>query len=99
MITTLGEYALKAAIKIGLNIHSFHRSEVDEQIRSAFEYAVNDWSKHGVGITTRINLKQALEAYAQIRLHSSRRIKKYEILLPVLRNDLLNPNTKQPTTT
>ncbi|KGN87055.1 tetratricopeptide repeat protein, partial [Porphyromonas gulae] len=65
MITTLGEYALKAAIKIGLNIHSFHRSEVDEQIRSAFEYAVNDWSKHGVGITTRINLKQALEAYAQ----------------------------------
>ncbi|WP_257012748.1 tetratricopeptide repeat protein [Porphyromonas gingivalis] len=65
MITTLGEYALKAAIKIGLNIHSFHRSEVDEQIRSAFEYAVNDWSKHDVGITTRINLKQALEAYAQ----------------------------------
>ena len=65
MITTLGEYALKAAIKIGLNIHSFHRSEVDEQIRSAFEYAINDWSKHDVGITTRINLKQALEAYAQ----------------------------------
>jgi len=65
MITTLGEYALKAAIKIGLNIHSFHRSEVDEQIRSTFEYAVNDWSKHDVGITTRINLKQALEAYAQ----------------------------------
>ncbi|PDP56096.1 hypothetical protein CLI74_07155 [Porphyromonas gingivalis] len=65
MITTLSEYALKAAIKIGLNIHSFHRSEVDEQIRSAFEYAINDWSKHDVGITTRINLKQALEAYAQ----------------------------------
>lgn len=65
MTLTLCEYALKAAIKIGLNIYRFHRSEVDEQIRSAFEYAINDWSKHDVATTTRINLTQALEAYAQ----------------------------------
>ena len=94
MITTLSEYALKAAIKIGLNIYSFHRSEVDEQIRSAFEYAVNDWSKHDVATTTRIK-----RPISKGRLHSNRRIEKHKILLSVLRNGLLNPNTKQLTTT
>jgi len=69
----LGEYALKTALQVALktakqvalNIKKFYTSEVDDGITAAFEFALNDWSKHAPTTSDKVRLSKALEGYVQ----------------------------------
>ena len=43
---TLGEYALKAVLKVGLQLKKYYTSEADNGIDQAFQFALDDWSQH-----------------------------------------------------
>ena len=60
---TLGEYALKAALKVGLQLKKYYTSAVNDGIDEAYNLAVNDWSKHQLTISDRPRLNNALEEY------------------------------------
>ena len=69
----LGEYALKTALQVALktakqvalNIKKLYTSEVDDGITAAFEFALNDWSKHAPTTSDKVRLSKALEEYIQ----------------------------------
>ena len=62
---TLGEHALKGALKVVGQLGKFYTLEVDEQIRQAYNLAVNDWSKHQLTSSDSLRLNNALERYIQ----------------------------------
>ena len=62
---TLGEYALKAALKVGLQLKKYYTSAVNDGIDEAYNLAVNDWSKHQLTFSDRPRLNNALEEYIQ----------------------------------
>ena len=64
-LTILGEYGLKTALRVALNIKKLYTSEVDNGIISAFEFALNDWSKHTPTTSDKVRLSKALEEYIQ----------------------------------
>ena len=72
-LAILGEYALKIALQVALrtakqvafNIKKLYTSEVDEGITAAFEFALNDWSKHTPTTSDKVRLSKALEEYIQ----------------------------------
>ena len=64
-LTILGEYGLKTALRVALNIKKLYTSEVDNGIISAFELALNDWSKHTPTTSDKVRLSKALEEYIQ----------------------------------
>ena len=64
-LITLGEYALKTALNIGLRLKKLYTSEVDDGIIAAFEFALNDWSKHTPTTSDKVRLSKALEGYIQ----------------------------------
>ena len=61
----LGEYALKAALNVGLRLKKLYTSEVDDGIIAAFNFALNDWSKHDSYSSDRSRLTNALEGYLE----------------------------------
>ena len=62
---TLGEYALKAALKVGLQLKKYYTSEADNGIDQAFQFALDDWSQHSPTSSDRLRLNNALERYIQ----------------------------------
>ena len=62
---TLGEYALKAALKVGLQLKKYYTSEADNGIDQAFQFALDDWSQHPPTSSDRLRLNNALEGYIQ----------------------------------
>lgn len=64
-LTVLGEYALKPALSVGLRLKKLYTSEVDDGIIAAFEFALNDWSKHTPTTSDKVRLSKALEEYIQ----------------------------------
>ena len=62
---TLGEYALKAALKVGLQLKKYYTSEADNGIDQAFQFALDDWSQHPPTSSDRLRLNNALERYIQ----------------------------------
>lgn len=64
-LTILGEYGLKTALRVALNIKKLYTSEVDNGIIAAFEFALNDWSKHTPTASDKVRLSKALEEYIQ----------------------------------
>ena len=72
-LAILGEYALKIALQVALrtakqvafNIKKLYTSEVDDGITAAFEFALNDWSKHPPTTSDKVRLSKALEEYIQ----------------------------------
>ena len=62
---TLGEYALKAALKVGLQLKKYYTSEADNGIDQAFQFALDDWSQHPPTSSDRLRLSNALERYIQ----------------------------------
>jgi len=64
-LTILGEYALKPALNVGLRLKKLYTSEVDDGITEAFEFALNDWSKHTPTSSDKVRLSKALEGYIQ----------------------------------
>ena len=64
-LTILGEYGLKTALRVALNIKKLYTSEVDNGIISAFEFALNDWSKHTPTTSDKVRLSKVLEGYIQ----------------------------------
>ena len=64
-LTTLGEYGLKTALNVGLRLKKLYTSEVDDGIIAAFEFALNDWSKHTPTTSDKVRLSKALEGYIQ----------------------------------
>jgi len=64
-LTILGEYALKPALNVGLRLKKLYTSEVDDSIIAAFEFALNDWSKHTPTTSDKVRLSKALEEYIQ----------------------------------
>ena len=62
---TLGEYALKAALKVGLQLKKYYTSAVNDGIDEAYNLAVSDWSKHQLTFSDRPRLNNALEEYIQ----------------------------------
>jgi tetratricopeptide repeat protein len=64
-LITLGEYALKPALNVGLRLKKLYTSEVDDGIIAAFEFALNDWSKHAPTTSDKVRLSKALEGYVQ----------------------------------
>ena len=64
-LTILGEYALKTALNVGLRLKKLYTSEVDDGIIAAFEFALNDWSKHTPTTSDKVRLSKALEGYIQ----------------------------------
>ena len=62
---TLGEYALKAALKVGLQLKKYYTSAVNDGIDEAYNLAVSDWSKHQLTFSDRLRLNNALEGYIQ----------------------------------
>ena len=60
---TLGEYALKAALKVGLQLKKYYTSAVNDGIDEAFQLALTDWSKHPPSSHDRLRLKKALKGY------------------------------------
>lgn len=64
-LTILGEYALKPALNVGLRLKKLYTSEVDDGIIAAFEFALNDWSKHAPTTSDKVRLSKALEGYVQ----------------------------------
>ena len=64
-LITLGEYALKPALSVGLRLKKLYTSEVDDGIIAAFEFALNDWSKHTPTTSDKVRLLKALEGYIQ----------------------------------
>ena len=64
-LTILGEYALKPALNVGLRLKKLYTSEVDDSIIAAFEFALNDWSKHTPTTSDKVRLSKALEGYIQ----------------------------------
>lgn len=64
-LTILGEYALKPALNVGLRLKKLYTSEVDNGIIAAFEFALNDWSKHTPTSSDKVRLSRALEEYIQ----------------------------------
>ena len=64
-LTILGEYGLKTALNVGLRLKKLYTSEVDEGIITAFEFALNDWSKHTPTSSDKVRLSKALEGYIQ----------------------------------
>ena len=64
-LITLGEYALKPALSVGLRLKKLYTSEVDDGIIAAFEFALNDWSKHTPTTSDKVRLSKALEGYIQ----------------------------------
>ena len=64
-LTVLGEYALKPALSVGLRLKKLYTSEVDDGIIAAFEFALNDWSKHTPTTSDKVRLSKALEGYIQ----------------------------------
>ena len=62
---TLGEYALKTAQKVGLQLKKYYTSEVDNGIDQAFLFALDDWSQHSPTSSDRLRLNNALERYIQ----------------------------------
>ena len=61
----LGEYGLKTALQVALNIKKLYTSEVDDGIIAAFNFALNDWSKHDSYSSDRSRLTNALEDYLE----------------------------------
>lgn len=64
-LTILGEYGLKTALNVGLRLKKLYTSEVDDGIIAAFEFALNDWSKHIPTTSDKVRLSKALEGYVQ----------------------------------
>lgn len=64
-LTILGEYGLKTALNVGLRLKKLYTSEVDDGIITAFEFALNDWSKHTPTSNDKVRLSKALEEYIQ----------------------------------
>ena len=64
-LTILGEYGLKTALRVALNIKKLYTSEVDDGIIAAFEFALNDWSKHSPSSSDKVRLSKVLEGYIQ----------------------------------
>ncbi len=64
-LTILGEYGLKTALQVALNIKKLYTSEVDDGIIAAFNFALNDWSKHDSYSSDRSRLTNALEDYLE----------------------------------
>ena len=64
-LTILGEYGLKTALNVGLRLKKLYTSEVDDGIIAAFEFALNDWSKHTPTSSDKVRLSKALEGYIQ----------------------------------
>ncbi|WP_296958166.1 tetratricopeptide repeat protein [Porphyromonas sp. oral taxon 278] len=64
-LTILGEYGLKTALNVGLRLKKLYSSEVDDGIIAAFEFALNDWSKHTPTTSDKVRLSKALEGYIQ----------------------------------
>ena len=64
-LTILGEYGLKTALNVGLRLKKLYTSEVDDGIIAAFEFALNDWSKHTPTSSDKVRLSKALERYVQ----------------------------------
>ena len=64
-LTILGEYGLKTALNVGLRLKKLYTSEVDDGIIAAFEFALNDWSKHAPTTSDKVRLLKALEGYIQ----------------------------------
>ena len=64
-LTILGEYGLKTALNVGLRLKKLYTSEVDDGIIAAFEFALNDWSKHMPTTSDKVRLSKALEGYIQ----------------------------------
>ena len=64
-LTILGEYGLKTALNVGLRLKKLYTSEVDDGIIAAFEFALNDWSKHTPTSSDKVRLSKALEGYVQ----------------------------------
>lgn len=64
-LTILGEYGLKTALNVGLRLKKLYTSEVDNGIIAAFEFALNDWSKHTSTTSDKVRLSKALEEYIQ----------------------------------
>lgn len=64
-LTILGEYGLKTALNVGLRLKKLYTSEVDDGIIAAFEFALNDWSKHTPTTSDKVRLSKALEGYVQ----------------------------------
>ena len=62
---TLGEYALKAALKVGLQLKKYYTSEADNGIDQAFQFALDDWSQHPPTSSDRLRLNNAFERYIQ----------------------------------
>jgi len=62
---TLGDYALKAALKVGLQLKKYYTSEADNGIDQAFQFALDDWSQHPPTSSDRLRLNNALERYIQ----------------------------------
>ena len=62
---TLGEYALKAALKVGLQLKKYYTSEADNGIDQAFQFALDDWSQPPPTSSDRLRLNNALERYIQ----------------------------------
>ena len=62
---TLGEYALKAALKVGLQLKKYYTSAVNNGIDEAFQLALTDWSQHPPTSSDRLRLNNALERYIQ----------------------------------
>ena len=61
----LGEYGLKTALQVALNIKKLYTSEVDDGIIAAFNFALNDWSKHDSYSSDRSRLMNALKGYLE----------------------------------
>lgn len=64
-LSILGEYGLKTALNVGLRLKKLYTSEVDNGIISAFEFALNDWSKHIPTSSDKVRLSKTLEGYIQ----------------------------------
>ena len=64
-LTILQEYGLKIALNVGLRLKKLYTSEVDDGIIAAFEFALNDWSKHTPTTSDKVRLSKALEEYVQ----------------------------------
>jgi len=64
-LAILGEYGLKTALQVALNIKKLYTSEVDDGIIVAFNFALNDWSKHDSYSSDRSRLMNALKGYLE----------------------------------
>ena len=64
-LTILGEYGLKTALQVALNIKKLYTSEVDNGLDEAFQLALADWSKHTPTTSDKVRLSKALEGYVQ----------------------------------